>query len=86
MGWFRRLFGDFKVRVEGEGINGQSFSAKIPFEGSPDSEKELIEEIVQLLLVEKGLKVKWLQIVGGTGHTSHQLTISGNKFYIKREQ
>jgi len=86
MGWFRRLSGDFKVRVEGEDIDGRSFTGKIPFEGHVESEEELIKIIVNTLLVEEGIKVDWVQIVGGSGYANSNLTISGNKFYVKREQ
>ncbi len=83
MGFFdsiKRLFGEGKARFEGE-TKDQTFSGKMPYIGTIESEEELIQIIYNTTLVEYGKYPKWIRIVAING-TGVEANITGRKFYF----
>ena len=68
--WIKSLFGEGKIRVEGEFTDGTSFTAKVPYIGaiSTMNETELFDNVKQSILVEHGKQVKTIRLVGYTSN------------------
>ena len=68
--WFKKMCGEGKIRVEGELVDGSTFTAKIPYIGdiSTLNKNELFLNIRQTMLVEHGkvVDMKSLKIIGYT--------------------
>lgn len=71
VGWLteiKRLFGEGKIRVEGETEDGRTFVTKIPYVGDPSTmtPREIIQHVKNEIRVEHGLRVKSARIVAMT--------------------
>jgi len=66
MGWFKRLFGEGKIRAELTFSDGTSGVAKMPYEGdiSTLDENELKLYVANYCLVEYGKTLTKMQIIG----------------------
>ena len=80
--WLKRLHGDGEVRVEGEMVDGRKFTATAPFMGYIESEQELINDTINLMLVKYG-SVKKIRITAISGCGNPDLQLSG-KYYIAK--
>lgn len=64
MGWVKRfLFGEGKVKFEGETTDGRTFHGTCPFEGAFD-EKDCINYIVAQFEFDKNVTVKRVRLTG----------------------
>lgn len=66
MGWFKKLFGSGKIRVECKTTAGESFVVKIPYEGDYDTlgESELFQQVKNQVFVDTGKVLIDMKIVG----------------------
>jgi len=64
MGFFRRLFGKGKIRVDGVTTNGQTFTARMPYEGDRTTldSVEVREKVKREMFYQHGLRVKTMTI------------------------
>ena len=65
--WLKRLFGEGKFRIEGETTDGQTFTMKMPYIGTPKSELEILNAAAKGMVVEKGLGIRWMRIISFYG-------------------
>jgi len=81
--YLKKCFGEGVVRMEGKTEDGKKFEVKAPFAGDIASEEELINEMVNDMLVEKGIRVKRIRIMGIKGAVSNQnLKLTGNWYTV----
>ena len=84
--WIKNLFGAGKIRIEGVTEDGRNFNFKMEYTGSAGTvtEKEVLDQAVSFLLVEHGVRVDRLRIVGVYGTTTEQPDWSGAWFTVFR--
>lgn len=65
--WLTKLFGEGKFRVEFETTDGRIITGKLPYIGCPQSELEILNMGAGHLLVEDGIRVRWMRIISFYG-------------------
>lgn len=71
--WFKRLFGDARIIIEGTTTDGKRFTSKGNVIGD-FTEKELIEKAAEDVEFELGVSVARLRIVRWKGSSSNPIT------------
>ena len=81
--WVKKFFGSGKLRFEVEDVNGKVREGTAPFVGSFESEEELLSALVDDLIVEQGIKVKRIRIIGVKGETRGDCNSLSGKWYSR---
>ena len=77
--WFRKMCGEGNIRFEVILKDGRDFTVKMPFIGSIENEKNLINNILPVIEVELG-QVKKIRIIAISGYSSCDGEITGEWF------